>query len=157
MNNGKEEIRKNILSLRNSISTNEVNNMSESIINKIYDLNVYKNSTVIMCYIDFKNEVKTEKFIRKSLHLGKKVAVPRIITYDNEKYIQAIFISNMINDLERNSYGILEPKSYLDDEVSSCNIELAIVPGIAFDENHNRIGFGKGFYDKFFSTNKSKS
>lgn len=147
----KSEIRNGILQKRSCIDRHEVTLKSSIVSCKIYELPEYKKSRVIMCYMDYKNEVQTKNFIRKSLHLGKKISVPRM-EKNNEGVleIKAIYIDNIINDLEKGNFGILEPRSYINCEAKHCDIDLAIVPGVAFDRERNRIGFGKGFYDEYF-------
>jgi 5-formyltetrahydrofolate cyclo-ligase len=149
----KSEIRKEFLHKRSLLTKSEIEENSSMVLKRVYDLEEYKKSRVIMCYMDFNNEIKTEDFIRKSLHLGKKVSIPRLEKNKNGNFeIKAIFIENIINDLKEGKYGILEPRSYIENEANYNEIDIAFVPGIAFErENKNRIGFGKGYYDEYFN------
>ena len=89
-------------------------------------------------------EVRTEAAVRDALAAQKKVVVP-ISDLDNERILPSKLES--LDALRPGAYGILEP--ILREEVKAGEIGLVIVPGLAFDEEGNRIGYGMGFYDKF--------
>ena len=134
----KKEIRKEILYLRDNLE--ERYSKSMIIKDKIMNLDIYKNSNCIALYYSMKSEVDTKELIKESLELGKKVVLPRIINKN-----KMIFISvNSDTNYEKNSYGVLEP---IGEEES--NIDLIICPGVAFDKDNNRLGYGRGYYDKY--------
>lgn len=134
----KKELRKEILYLRDNLEDRY--NKSISIKNKIMDLDVYKNSKVIALYSSMKSEVDTKDLIKESLSLGKSVLLPRIINKNKMIFIEI----NNDTEYERNSFGVLEP---IGKEVS--DIDLMIIPGVAFDKFNNRLGYGRGYYDKY--------
>lgn len=142
----KKEIRNKILTARNSLCTSESVRMSKQIFQNLKSTKIldFKN---ILVYNDFKNEVKTDLLI-EYLHQN-----------DREVYVPKCDISTKIflpvrhtdkNNMKTNIYGIYEPA---DDFSLPSHIECAIVPGVAFDIKGNRIGFGAGYYDKYFSMN----
>ena len=143
----KNEIRKEILNIRNNLNAEIAEQKSRIIIDKIKYTEEYKNSKSIMVYMDFKNEVSTKAFITEALAEGKKVIIP----YTNTEKIQIIPVEiNSLDDLVLCKFGYLEPKKEaLNNPYDIEKIELIIVPGVAFDKRKNRIGFGKGYYDKF--------
>ncbi|NSW90638.1 MAG: 5-formyltetrahydrofolate cyclo-ligase [Firmicutes bacterium] len=150
---GKKLIRQEILNLRGSLSSEEVNKKSRMIFNKLMTMEIYCNSKIIMCYMDFKNEVKTEGFIKTSLQKEKRIAVPLIDTDMNgKKGIVPCEIYNMDYELEKGILGILEPKKEFKRVLNPEDIDLVIVPGIAFDLRKNRIGYGAGYYDRFLTS-----
>ena len=100
-----------------------------------------------MTYVSLKNEVDTIKLIKHSLEREKKVAVPKC----EGNYIVFYYINNL-EDLKEGSFNILEPKA--NQMVKDFNNSICIVPGIAFDKQNNRIGYGKGFYDRFLKDYK---
>lgn len=102
----------------------------------------YANSKSIFVYISTKNEVETRKIIEKAFSDGKIVSVPKI--YDND--MQAIEIEKT-SEYNVNKYGILEPV------VGKIvrNIDLCVVPLVAFDRSLRRLGRGKGYYDRYLS------
>jgi 5-formyltetrahydrofolate cyclo-ligase len=96
--------------------------------------------------MDFKNEVKTIPLIKKMLYEGKNV----IISYTDAKNVKLIPVElhDIENDLEKSPYGYLQPKENLIVPVEVDKFDLIIVPGVVFDRHLNRIGFGKGYYDR---------
>ncbi|NLK63755.1 MAG: 5-formyltetrahydrofolate cyclo-ligase [Tissierellia bacterium] len=139
----KKELRKKILSIRNNMLKEEVENNSNVIMKKVIRLETYRQSKVIFIYMDFNNEVVTSNLIRHMLSGKKRVVIPYTDT------INTVLIPSEITgeaDLKQNSFGYYEPKHIL--PVSIEEIDLVIVPGIVFDKNLNRIGFGKGYYDR---------
>lgn len=148
----KKELRRQILALRDSLGEEEVACKSELIINKITSMEIYNKSKFIMSYVDFRNEVKTQEFIEASLESGKRVAVP--LTGKDEKGNRIIIPCEILNikyELERNSFGILEPKKEYRRAINPMELDLIIVPGVAFDLRKNRIGYGAGYYDRFLA------
>lgn len=143
----KKSLREAVLNKRNILDREEVRDKSCVIIDKIYSLPQFSSAGLIMCYIDFRNEVKTIQFINTCLKSGKRVAVPLITEHDGIKTMYACEITNTTDDLETGYFGILEPVK--DRPVPAESIDLAIVPGVAFDKSLNRLGFGKGYYDRF--------
>lgn len=142
----KSKIRKRILNVRNNMSKEDVKKNSNAIMDKITSLDIYKHSKVVFIYMDFKNEVITSNLIKRMLSEKKRVVIP----YTDS--INTVLIPSEItkeSDLKQNSFGYFEPKSIL--PVNIEEIDLVIVPGVVFDKNLNRIGFGKGYYDKILN------
>ena len=133
-----KEIRKNIK------NKDELDNI---IFNKIINLKEYKDRTLILTYVSLKEEVDTIELIKYSLNIGKQVAVPKCEGNDIVFY----YINNL-EDLKEGNFGILEPKT--NETVNDFENSICIVPGIAFDKENNRIGYGKGFYDRFLKNYK---
>lgn len=98
---------------------------------------------VVGIYLSTPNEVETDGIIEELLKQGKVVVAPRI--EDNEPVFHKL---ESLKDIEYNKYHIREP--LFSSEVID-NIEIMIVPGIAFDVSKNRIGYGKGYYDRYLS------
>lgn len=131
----KENLRKimkdELLSLSNmEYITNEILNLLEENINFI-------KSKKILLYYSLPDEINTHKFIKK---IDKEIYLPCIMGED-------IFIKKYTGHLVKGSYNILEPIG----DIYHGQIDLAIVPGMAFDNNGNRLGRGKGYYDRLLS------
>ena len=142
----KSQLRKRVLNVRNNMSKEDVKKNSNAIMDKITSLDIYKQSKVVFIYMDFKNEVMTSNLIKRMLSEKKRVVIP----YTDS--INTVLIPSEItkeSDLKQNSFGYYEPKSIL--PVNIEEIDLVIVPGVVFDKNLNRIGFGKGYYDKILN------
>ena len=105
---------------------------------------------LILPYVSNGFEIDTVKFIEALISDGCKTAVPRC---KNNSNIMDFYYINSLSDLEAGAFGISEPKSFCE-KVTDYENSLCIVPAICFDRNGYRIGYGKGFYDRFFSKNK---
>jgi 5-formyltetrahydrofolate cyclo-ligase len=104
----------------------------------------FKKAKTIFSYISFDSEIKTFSVLTECLKHGKRLAVPKII---NGR--MALCEISSLENFEENKFGILEPQVY--QEISKEEIDLAVVPGIAFNSLGYRIGYGKGFYDNRYS------
>ncbi len=149
----KSELRKKVLRLRNNMSDEEVELKSKTIINKLTALDEYKNSKVVFIYMSFKNEVKTSDLIEEMLSENKRVVIP----YTDTKNIEIIpsEIKNLKDDLTLNTFGYYEPVLEKVKQVKPEELDLIITPGVVFDKNLNRIGFGKGYYDRILSKKRN--
>ncbi len=137
----KDELRKVIRGYRRSMNSEDAAIKSIAILNKLFETEQYKKAECIYCYIDYNNEVKTKPLIRKALKDGKRVAAPRISGSTMEFY----YISGY-SDLKEGSFGIMEPYNC---ELAKETDALMIMPGVAFDRENHRIGFGRGYYDRY--------
>ena len=136
----KQILRNKYLKIRKNI--NNKKEIDDIIFNKVISLKEYKESNLVLTYVSLKDEVDTFKLIEYSLKIGKKVAVPKC----EGDIIKFSLISNL-TDLKKGKFNILEPTT--NKLVTNFENSICIVPGIAFDKNNNRIGYGRGFYDKF--------
>lgn len=136
----KQILRNKYKEIRKNIKNKEV--LDDKIFNKIIELKEYKESKLILIYVSLNNEVDTLKLIEHSLKIGKKVAVPKC-EGDNIVFYNI----NKLSDLEEGSFRILEPRT--NEVINNFSDSICIIPGIAFDKENNRIGYGRGFYDRF--------
>ncbi|MCY6484684.1 5-formyltetrahydrofolate cyclo-ligase [Clostridium aestuarii] len=141
----KEEFRKFITQKRSLLSKNKKEDLDNKVFNKLIKNKAYKNSKVIFCFVSFKNEVYTHKFIKYAIKDNKRVCVPKIIS--KEEGMKAVEIKSF-QDLKSGAYGILEPLNF-NLQIDEKHIDLALIPGMAFDKYGGRIGLGGGFYDRF--------
>ncbi|MFQ5835044.1 MAG: 5-formyltetrahydrofolate cyclo-ligase [bacterium] len=144
---GKSLLRKRILALRRSQSPQAIERKSDEIKRKLLGIRQFSEAGTILFYLALGDEVQTEKMIEESLKLGKRVAVPLI----NSRHDQ-ILISKLKDperELEPGTLGIFQPKKNFYRPLKIEELELVIVPGVALDKRGNRLGFGKGFYDRF--------
>ena len=106
------------------------------------DIN-FKNSKNIFCYVSYNNEIDTINLICELLKI-KNVLVPYCV--DLKGNMIAVQIKD-ISELKVGSYGILEPQKIV--EFNKNQIDYVIMPGVAFSVNGGRLGYGKGYYDRF--------
>ena len=143
--NRKRYVRKETRSKLNNQALEEALVKSRSIKGKLFRLSEFKLAKLVMFYASMEDEVNTKDMIEEALEMGKVVVLPRsvgkeIVPKEIKKYA----------DLEKASFGIYEPREKLRN-VNPKEIDLVVVPGVAFDEKKTRLGRGKGYYDRFLS------
>ena len=143
----KERIRKNIYAKRISLPAVDKNKHSLEIFKKLSNISEFIHSKNIMFYVATKSEVQTKNMIEKSLAMGKNIFIP--IMDDLSCNLKPSLLIDFDKELKKNSQGILEPKQEFQRIYSPEKMDLIILPGIAFDLKGNRIGRGKGYYDRF--------
>jgi len=149
----KEKLRKEIKQKRKKLSKEENRKKSLEIKKRLFELKDYTDAKIVLFYISYNFEVFTHDMIREALK-NKKIVVPISNKRDFTLILSKI---NAWNNLELGAYGILEPKKSCIKEISEEKIDLIIVPGVAFDEKGNRLGHGKGYYDRLLEKTKAKS
>ena len=142
----KNSLRHIILSKRNALSAQEIREKSKAIHEKLLSLPEFLDARTVCLYMSFGSEVHTQEVIEHCFGRGKKVLIPAMAGSLGD-LVPAEFLG--FEKLKEAAFGIKEP--FPVKEVPVEEIDLVISPGVAFDEKLNRIGFGKGFYDKFLS------
>lgn len=142
----KKILRKEIITKRNNIDVTEKENMDKKILDRFYDSKYYKEAKHIFVYISYGSEINTKEIITKAFKDNKKIYVPR--TEFKTRLMDAVEIKSLDN-LIKSSYGALEP-SKEEPYVDPNKLDLIVVPGLAFDRNGGRMGYGAGFYDRYF-------
>lgn len=143
----KEAIRKGILARGAKLSKAERRRRSSQISAKLILSPEFHKAKTIMFYVSKDDEVDTSKMIKASLRMGKEVLVP--VTFRRERKLIPSRLINYDRDLAPGPYGIDQPKAGCIRPVSPDQIDLVIVPGVAFDRFGNRLGRGAGYYDRF--------
>ena len=140
----KEELREKYLLLRKNVIDKEKKSLI--IMKKIIENTLYQQAQTIALYKNLPSEVDTNELIKKCLEDGKVVALPRV-TGDDLIFYQV----EQEETFTKSSFGILEPTEDSRNVIKPEDIDLIIVPGVCFDLEHNRLGFGKGFYDRYLN------
>ena len=151
MNNkvfSKKQIRKLIISKRDNLDKDLKNVYDEKIKNNLINKDMFIKSQNIFIYVGFGSEINTSQYIEEFLSINKNILIPR--TEIETKKMDAVKIHNL-NDLQKDKYGILEPKKSLP-AFSKDKIDLVILPGVAFSESGDRIGYGGGYYDRYLKS-----
>ncbi len=138
----KTPLKDSILENRNSLSEKDILEKSNLIKKNLFNLVQFKKSKTIMFFVSFNNEVSTHEMIKESFK-NKTVVIPKVAHPDIEPSV----IIDFDNLLPSGKFGILEPIEAM--KIAYKNIDLILVPGIAFDNEGHRIGYGLGYYDKF--------
>lgn len=137
----KEVLRKKYKKIRNNISNQT--KKSQQITKKLINEKIYKEAKVIAIYSSIDSEVKTIPLAKIALNNKKTLAYPKIIDKNNMEFYKI----NCLEELKEGNFHILEPTS--NKKIDKEKIDLIIIPGICFDLNKNRIGYGKGYYDSY--------
>ncbi|MFQ6067347.1 MAG: 5-formyltetrahydrofolate cyclo-ligase [bacterium] len=140
-------MRKRILALRRSQSSQTIARKSKEIKQRLLGTDEFLQAGTILFYLALADEVQTERMVEHSLKLGKRVAVPLIDSQNNQILISEL--KDPKRELELGTLGIFQPKKNFYRPLTTEALELVIVPGVVFDKEGNRLGFGKGFYDRF--------
>ena len=143
----KSELRKDVINARAGLPTAVVAEKSARILEQIKALEEYRQSRVLMVYVDFRNEVQTGLLIEDAMAGGKVVTVP--VTDIANRRLTPSRLEDYPGDLVPGAWGILEPRPECLRPVEPDLLNIVIVPGVAFDEAGNRLGYGGGFYDRF--------
>lgn len=145
----KTEIRETYRALRNNIPKQTRELFDQAICNSFTNLISYRYAHVILAYAPKEDEVNITPIIQDALSKGKKVALPRCSAETGEMSYRLI---TSLDQLHIGTFGILEPDESLplyaqnDKELSLC-----IVPAIVYDKDGYRIGYGRGYYDRYLS------
>ncbi|MDE6620040.1 MAG: 5-formyltetrahydrofolate cyclo-ligase [Lachnospiraceae bacterium] len=152
----KAEIRKRILEIRKELTDDEIASKSGAIVQKVIKTPEYREADNILLYADYCREVMTRGIFEDALLHRKKIYFPRVDKLTNTmEFYQVI----SIRQLERGYMDILEPREDMRARYQFQPKEdtLAILPGAAFDTSGYRVGYGKGFYDKFLANKRQLS
>ncbi|NQT28343.1 MAG: 5-formyltetrahydrofolate cyclo-ligase [Candidatus Omnitrophica bacterium] len=142
----KQEIRQKLLERLLSLTRDEIKRRSKNVGNKLSELSLYKKAKIIMVYYPLYGEVDISREIRRDLG-SKRFCFP---VMDLEaKNLRIFEITNLDQDFVPGPRGVMQPDMERTKEVAIKDIDMVVVPGLAFDREKNRLGRGAGFYDRF--------
>lgn len=154
----KSQIRSYQKELRDGLTTDEKQKLSTAILTKLLQSKAYQSCSSLFAYVSFRSEVNTYEIIRNAITSGKKVYIPRVEPEGMEFYridhLDGLIISN---------FGIPEPAAVNTErfqpehgaaEQAELHRHLMLLPGLAFDYDGNRIGYGAGYYDRYLNLNR---
>ncbi len=146
----KERIRRSMLKMRNSVSQSEVFEKSNLIQLNVLRSNHFAISESLGVYLPINNEVRTQEIIQRGLDSAKKVALPSIES-NRMRFYQLDDRLLRESSLVIGKFGIWEPHKR---GAEITKLDLLIVPGIAFDYGGARIGYGRGYFDRYITNAK---
>lgn len=135
--------------LRKLKTQKEVKRLQESnkIKKKLFSFAGYKKANTILFYASFDGEVDTKEMLKEAIKSGKRVCLP--VVKESQKRMFPSLVSDLKKELGAGAYGIMQPKKDFIRPVALSDMNLVIVPAVAFDKYGNRLGRGKGYYDRF--------
>jgi len=141
----KDKLRKQFIKLRSNIVPSEKEKKDQKIFENIIKTKEYKNCDILLCYIATENEIETKNLINKAIKDKKTVAVPFSLPDFNLEFYKV----NSIDKLKKGILGIKEPEQIKANKIENFKNALAIIPAVCFSKDFHRIGYGKGYYDRF--------
>lgn len=138
----KKELRQTVLNQMKKLSGKEKEQADNWLIQRLLSSAAYQKAQVIATYLSMPHEVSTAAFIKQAQLDGKRVLVPK--TYGQGRMI---FVDYDESRLQKSSFGLLEPMS--EEAVEKTEIDLIHVPGVVFNSQGFRIGYGGGYYDRY--------
>ncbi|MDP4089106.1 MAG: 5-formyltetrahydrofolate cyclo-ligase [Bacillota bacterium] len=149
----KKELRQFIVRKRDEVAPALRQEWDNIIFDRLIDSEYYKRAEMIFTFVSFKSEVDTHRIIKRALEDKKIVCIPKIKS--KEKGIELYRINGM-DELKPGYFGILEPVESCP-AVEAAAFDLILMPGVAFDRKGGRLGYGRGYYDRFLSKLDSES
>ncbi|MDD3719401.1 MAG: 5-formyltetrahydrofolate cyclo-ligase [Actinomycetota bacterium] len=143
----KKELRKKVQELRDAIDLEQRKALSAHVAENLWSIPEFAAAKTVLFFISFRSEVDTVPMIRRALSEDKVVCVP--CTNDGDKSMVASRILDLEADLEMGNYDILEPRKGCLRPVNAEEIDVVLMPGVAFDLTGGRLGYGGGYYDRF--------
>ncbi len=140
----KKALRAEIRAQKRAMTAQEIEEKSAALAKAFYETAEYKNAKTIYGYLPYNQEVRTTQMLAHALADGKQVAVPKV--YGDE--MKFILLSDL-SQVAKGYAGIPEPIA--DGPVAADPTALVLMPGLAFDPEGHRLGYGGGFYDKFLA------
>jgi len=142
----KIQIRADIANSISALSENEIQAKTSAVESRLFEFANFLESKIALLYINGNFEVQTESIIRKSYSYNKIVVLP---AFDPEEFTMTLMkIDSFKQELVSGPRGVLEPDASRCKVVPMDRIDIAIIPGLAFDEKGGRIGSGTGYYDR---------
>ena len=150
----KNELRVKYKKIRTECPNDVKQRLDNGIAEKFLSLEEYKNCDTLFIFVSSPIEVDTSEIINKALADGKKVAVPKC--RDKWGLMDFYFITST-ESLKKGAFSIMEPDPEKCELVKDLSQGLCVVPGLSFDFQGYRLGFGKGYYDRFLDKFKGVS
>lgn len=144
----KKRLRTRLLRLRQTMDIGEARRWSQLITEHLVCLEPFRKAYTLFFYLPHRGEVDTWEAIWAAWKAGKRVVVPKTNLQTKTMELYAIQPDTRLGE---GAYGIPEPPEDPDRRVLPVAVDLAIVPGVGFDQKGYRLGYGGGYYDRFFS------
>ena len=140
----KKALRREIGAKKRAMSAEEIERASARLAEKFFQTELYRQAKAIYGYLSYNQEVRTEPILRRAQADGKRVAVPKV--YGEE--MRFLWLDDL-KQVAPGAYGIPEPIA--DEPVAMDKTALVLMPGLAFDPEGHRLGYGGGFYDRYLA------
>jgi 5-formyltetrahydrofolate cyclo-ligase len=149
LESNKKDLRKTLLAQLLALTDFEIKRRSKDVQKQLSQLPIYKQAKTIMAYYPLKGEVSVLELIGETFS-AKRFCFP--VMDLKAKTLRAFKVNSFDSDFVKGPYSVREPDLSASEEVDIKEIDMVIVPGLAFSKNKDRLGRGAGFYDRFIST-----
>lgn len=139
----KKKLRGRMLHQRDALTPAEIQRKSLRVVGNVLTLPEFQTAKIVACYVNKGSEVETKPIIRNVLTSSKKVLVPTV-TGERDLVFSEL---RSLEELVPGTFGILEPQPDLTRPRSLETVDLAFIPGIVWDSQGYRVGWGKGYFD----------
>lgn len=150
----KAALRKEILARRDALSPAEREALSKPITEALLAMPAVQNAQTLLVYACFRSEVMTHDFIAELFRQGKRLLLPKV--HNASRTLQLYEIVDRERDTAPGVWGITEPRPECCRLATPEEIEFALIPGVAFDMQGHRLGYGGGFYDRLLARLKPR-
>jgi 5-formyltetrahydrofolate cyclo-ligase len=143
----KKNLRQAILHKRDAISRAARSAASQTILEQVWGMPQCAQANVVLTYLGFGSEIETQPFFERIIASGKIAVLPRVDTASQSLVLHSV---RSTTELVTSKWGIREPTAKAP-IVTISAVDFVLVPGVAFDRRGNRLGYGRGYYDKLLS------
>ena len=145
----KGQLRTTLLRRLKQQKEDERRRKSEAIWRRMFRLTAFRQAKTICCYVALPYEVQTWRMIEEMLKRGKRVVVP--VTQQRTKRLVLSEVRDPATELAQGAFGVWEPLPRARRPVPTRDVDLVIVPALAFDQQGHRLGHGYGYFDRFLA------
>lgn len=154
----KDALRKRILAWREALPAEAVATRSATITRRFFALTALRQARTLLFYLSFRHEVATAPMVRRALEMDKRVCAPEVLPAERRLVPRLLppltmpaSLDEPLPGLVRGPLGILQPDPATCAAVPLEEINLVVIPGVAFDRRGHRLGYGHGYYDRFLA------
>jgi 5-formyltetrahydrofolate cyclo-ligase len=152
---GKAELRTLLNARRNALPREAIVRMSASITRSLLALDAYRQAPSVLAYVTFGSEFITKPFIDAALEDGKRVALPKIDRANDRLALYTV--CDLERELAAGPWGIREPRPDVCPAAALPDIAFILVPGLGFTVRGDRLGYGRGYYDRLLATRRPET
>lgn len=149
MRSVKQEIRARIIAQREALPEGLRREWCAAITARLLALEGYRDARVVAAYASFRAEFDTAALVATALAAGKRLALPRVAA--GRERLEFRFIEDPARDLAPGTWDIPEPGPHCEQLQEDAAVDLVLAPGVAFTRSGDRLGYGRGYYDRFIA------
>jgi 5-formyltetrahydrofolate cyclo-ligase len=151
----KTELRKQMLAVRDALDPGERLRLSEAIAHEVMSQAEFKAAATVMAYMTFGSEFVTQGLINTVLAVSKTLVLPRVDRTKNR--LELYEVRDLDHDLTSGPWGIREPTTRVCREIALHSVDFIVVPGLGFTARGDRLGYGRGYYDRLLVNRESRT